>query len=165
MNTIRVQLGERSYDIAVTSGDTVGLGPFARQRAKGSRAFVITDEHVIEHAEKVAASLRDAGFQPLVVSLPSGETQKALAVASSLYDNLAEARADRKTLVVPVGGGVIGDLAGFVAATWNRGLPLLMVPTTLLAMVDSSVGGKVGINHPRGKNLIGAFHQPIGVWI
>ncbi|HTU17451.1 MAG TPA: 3-dehydroquinate synthase [Gemmataceae bacterium] len=165
MNTIRVELGERSYDIAVISGDAHGIGPFARQRAKGSRAFVITDEHVNEHAEKVAASLRDAGFQTLVVSLPAGEGQKALSVAASLYDRLAESVADRKTLVVPVGGGVMGDLAGFVAATWNRGLPLLMVPTTLLAMVDSSVGGKVGINHPRGKNLIGAFHQPVGVWI
>lgn len=165
MNTIRVQLGERSYDIAVTSGDVNGIGPFARQRTKGSRAFIVTDEHVIEHADKVAASLREAGFQPLVVSLPPGEAQKSLAVASHLYDQLAEAGADRKTLVVPVGGGVMGDLAGFVAATWNRGLPLLMVPTTLLAMVDSSVGGKVGINHSRGKNLIGAFHQPVGVWI
>jgi 3-dehydroquinate synthase len=165
MNTIRVQLGERSYDIAITSGDASGIGSFARQRAKGGRAFIVTDEHVIEHAEKVAAALRDVGFQTLVVSLPAGEAQKSLAVASSLYDRLAEARADRKTLVVPVGGGVMGDLAGFVAGTWNRGLPLLMVPTTLLAMVDSSVGGKVGINHPRGKNLIGAIHQPVGVWI
>jgi 3-dehydroquinate synthase len=165
MQTIRVQLGERGYDIVVTNGNAAGIGPFARQRAKGVRAFMITDEHVIEHADKVAALLRDAGFDPLVVSLPSGEAQKSLTVASHLYDRLAEARADRKTLVVPVGGGVIGDLAGFVAATWNRGLPLLMVPTTLLAMVDSSVGGKVGINHPRGKNLIGAFHQPVGVWI
>src|SRR5205823_2542667 len=93
------------------------------------------------------------------------EGQKALAVASSLYDDLAEVGADRRTLVVAAGGGVVGDLAGFVAATWNRGLPLLMVPTSLLAMVDSSVGGKVGVNHPKGKNLIGAFHQPVGVWI
>jgi 3-dehydroquinate synthase len=165
MNTIRVRLGERSYDIVVTSGDVAGLGLFARQRTNGSRAFVVTDEHVVEHADAVAASLGAAGFEPRVVSLPAGEAQKALPVASDLYDSLAEARADRKALVVPVGGGVIGDLAGFVAATWNRGLPLLMVPTTLLAMVDSSVGGKVGINHPRGKNLIGAFHQPVGVWI
>ncbi|HTU93043.1 MAG TPA: 3-dehydroquinate synthase [Gemmataceae bacterium] len=165
MELIRVQLGERSYDIAVASGAVAGLGSFARQRSKGGRAFVVTDEHVIEHADKVAAALGDAGFQPLLTSLPAGESQKSLAVASYLYDQLAEAGADRKTLVVAVGGGVIGDLAGFVAATWNRGLPLLMAPTTLLAMVDSSVGGKVGINHPRGKNLIGAFHQPVGVWI
>lgn len=165
MELLRVQLGERSYDIAVTSGDAAGLGSFARERAKPGRAFIVTDGHVDEHAVKVAVALRDAGFQQLVVSLPAGESQKALATASYLYDPLAEMGADRRTLVVAVGGGVIGDLAGFVAATWNRGLPLLMVPTTLLAMVDSSVGGKVGINHPRGKNLIGAFHQPIGVWI
>jgi 3-dehydroquinate synthase len=165
MESVHVQLGDRSYDIAVTSGDVAGIGSFARQRAKGRRAFIVTDEHVIAHANKVAAALDQGGFQTLLVSLPAGEEQKALATASCLYDQLAEVRADRQTLVVAVGGGVIGDLAGFVAATWNRGLPLLMVPTTLLAMVDSSVGGKVGINHPRGKNLIGAFHQPIGVWI
>ncbi len=165
MESIRVQLGERSYDIAVTRGDVAGLGAFARQRNKGVRAFVVTDEHVVEHADKVAASLGVVGFRPLLASLPAGESQKSLTTVSYLYDQLAEAGADRKTLVVAVGGGVIGDLAGFVAATWNRGLPLLMVPTTLLAMVDSSVGGKVGINHPCGKNLIGAFHQPVGVWI
>jgi 3-dehydroquinate synthase len=165
MDSIRVQLGERSYDIAVTSGDVDALGSFAGQRKKGVRAFVVTDEHVIEHADQVSAALSHLSLQPLLVSLPAGESQKSLTTASYLYDQLAEAGADRKTLVVAVGGGVIGDLAGFVAATWNRGLPLLMVPTTLLAMVDSSVGGKVGINHPRGKNLIGAFHQPVGVWI
>src|SRR5262249_32463287 len=88
-----------------------------------------------------------------------------LTTASKLYDRLAEIPADRNTLVVAVGGGVVGDLAGFAAATYNRGLPLLMAPTTLLAMVGSSVGGKTGVNHPKGKNLIGAFHQPVGVWI
>jgi 3-dehydroquinate synthase len=109
--------------------------------------------------------LVQAGFEVQCLTLPAGEAVKSLSSASRLYDVLADSRADRKTLVVPVGGGVIGDLAGFVAATFSRGLPLVMVPTTLLAMVDSSVGGKVGINHPKAKNLIGAFHQPIGVWI
>jgi 3-dehydroquinate synthase len=165
MQSIHVRLGERSYEIAITSDETANVGTFVRQRTKGKLAFIVTDEHVLEHADKVAASLRESGFETPIVSLPSGEAQKSLSMASYLYDRLAEARADRRTLVAAVGGGVIGDLAGFAAATWNRGLPLLMVPTTLLAMVDSSVGGKVGVNHPRGKNLIGAFHQPVGVWI
>src|SRR6202011_5604915 len=109
-------------------------------------------------------SLGGVGFQVMRAVLPSGEAQKSLASAGLLYDRLAEEHADRQTLVVALGGGVIGDLAGFVAATYARGLPLLMLPTTLLAMVDSAVGGKVGVNHPRAKNLIGAFHQPVGVW-
>ena len=165
MNTIRVQLGERSYDIRIVSDDRRGLGPFARERCRGAVAFVVSDEHVSPHADAAADALAAAGFRTAVSVLPSGEAQKSLVMASHLYDGLAEIRADRRTLVVAVGGGVIGDLAGFVAATYNRGLPLLMVPTTLLAMVDSSVGGKVGVNHARGKNLIGAFHQPAGVWI
>jgi 3-dehydroquinate synthase len=165
MNTVHVQLGERSYDIAVTASDPTGPGSFARQRARGSLAVVVTDENVRPHAEAVTASLEAASFRTAGIVLPPGEAQKALAVASGLYDRLVDLHADRKTLIVPVGGGVIGDLAGFVAATYNRGLPLFMVPTTLLAMVDSSVGGKVGVNHPRAKNLIGAFHQPVGVWI
>jgi 3-dehydroquinate synthase len=165
MNTLRVNLGERSYDIAITSGDAAGLGPFARQRSQGSAAFVVGDENVRTHAGAVAEALTAAGFRVTPGVLPPGESQKSLASASALYDRLAEVPADRKTLVVAVGGGVIGDLAGFVAATFNRGLPFLQVPTTLLAMVDSSVGGKVGVNHPQAKNLIGAFHQPAGVWI
>jgi 3-dehydroquinate synthase len=165
MNTVRVNLGERSYDIVVTSDDLAGLGPFARQRSRGSLAVVIGDENVKDHAEDVTAALAGSRFRTSTILLPAGETQKALGVASWLYDRLADLLADRKTLIVAVGGGVVGDLAGFVAATYNRGLPLLMVPTTLLAMVDSSVGGKVAVNHPRGKNLIGAFHQPVGVWI
>jgi 3-dehydroquinate synthase len=165
MTTVRVELGPRSYDIRITSGQPEGPGPFARQRAAGSLALVVTDENVVAHAERVATDLSAAGFRSVSVVLACGEGQKCLASVAALYDRLAELQADRRTLVVAVGGGVIGDLAGFVAATWNRGLPLFMVPTTLLAMVDSSVGGKVGINHPRGKNLIGAFHQPISVWI
>jgi 3-dehydroquinate synthase len=163
--SLRVQLGERSYDIVVTSEDAAGIGPFARQRARGSRAFVVTDENVAALAASAAEALRRAGFETARAVLPPGEAQKSLASAAQLYDRLAELHADRRTLVVAVGGGVIGDLAGFAAATYNRGLPLLMVPTTLLAMVDSSVGGKVAVNHPRGKNLIGTFHQPVGVWI
>jgi 3-dehydroquinate synthase len=165
MNTVRVHLGERSYDIAIGTGGLAGLGPFAAARTPGRRALIVLDEHLMPHEAGVIASLEAAGFQTAGVILPPGEGQKSLARASWLYDRLADLHADRKTLIVALGGGVIGDLSGFVAATFNRGLPLLMVPTTLLAMVDSSVGGKVGINHPRGKNLIGAFHQPAGVWI
>jgi 3-dehydroquinate synthase len=163
--SVRVQLGQRSYDIAIVTGNSAGLGAFARQRAQGKRAFVVSDEHVRPHAQTVFAALTGAQFQLGQAVLPAGERQKSLESASRLYDELAGFHADRQTLIVAVGGGVIGDLAGFVAATFARGLPLLMVPTTLLAMVDSSVGGKVGVNHPRAKNLIGAFHQPIGVWI
>jgi 3-dehydroquinate synthase len=162
---VRVNLAERSYDIVITTHDQAGLGPFARQRTRGAQAVIITDQNVVLHAQATAAALNAAGFQTPVTVLPSGEGQKALAVASHLYDRLLEAHADRRTLVAAVGGGVIGDLAGFVAATFARGLPLLMVPTTLLAMVDSSVGGKVAVNHPRAKNMIGTFHQPVGVWI
>src|SRR5262245_7099800 len=165
MDTVRVQLGERGYDVAVTTDGRDAFGPFARQRTRGDQAFLVTDENVLTHANCAGAGLSAAGFRATAVVLPCGESQKSLASASRLYDRLADLHADRQTLVVPVGGGVVGDLAGFVAATFNRGLPLLMVPTTLLAMVDSSVGGKVAVNHPRAKNLIGAFHQPVGVWI
>jgi 3-dehydroquinate synthase len=163
--TICVNLGDRSYNVVIAPDDIGGLGPFARQRCRGTSAFVVTDQNVEKVANGVLTSLQAAGFQTSLAVLPSGETQKSLKVASTLYDRLAEIPADRRTLVVAVGGGVIGDLAGFVAATFARGLPLLMVPTTLLAMVDSSVGGKVGVNHPKAKNLIGSFHQPVGVWI
>ncbi|MGH9676028.1 MAG: 3-dehydroquinate synthase family protein, partial [Candidatus Acidiferrum sp.] len=162
---IRVELGPRSYDIHITSGDRQGLGAFARQWLRGTLAYVVTDENVKEHGNAVSSTLSAVGFRTAAAILPPGEKQKTLGMAASLYDQLARLRADRHTVIVAVGGGVIGDLAGFVAATFARGLPLLMVPTTLLAMVDSSIGGKVGVNHPLAKNLIGAFHQPGGVWI
>jgi 3-dehydroquinate synthase len=163
--TVRVRLGPRAYAIRVTTRDVMGLGAFARRRSRGDLAFIVCDEHVRERTDRVVASLQSAGFRTSLSVLPAGERQKSLTAASQLYDELADVGADRRTLVVAVGGGVIGDLAGFVAATYSRGLRLLMVPTTLLAMVDSSVGGKVAVNHPKAKNLIGAFHQPAGVWI
>lgn len=165
MNSLRVHLAERSYDIAISRNELAAVGAFARQRCAGKFAFVIADRSVAGHAEIVQRSLVDCGFQVSTHLRPSGESQKSLQVAAELYDDLVGIPGDRRTLVVAVGGGVIGDLAGFVAATYARGLPLLMVPTTLLAMVDSSVGGKVAVNHPRAKNMIGVFHQPIGVWI
>jgi 3-dehydroquinate synthase len=141
------------------------VGAFARQRTKGNTALIVTDENAQVHAQPIQQSLNANGFRTSLTIRPPGEGQKSLASAAQLYDALVDLPADRRTLVVAVGGGVTGDLAGFAAATYARGIPLLMVPTTLLAMVDSSVGGKVGVNHPRAKNMIGAFHQPIGVFI
>ncbi len=164
MQRVRVNLGPRSYDIAV--GDRAGLPAFVREvcpRAK--QLFVAFDAAVTPQANAIVVALEAAGWRVGSYAIPSGETSKSLALTAKLYDALAALPADRATPVVAVGGGVTGDLAGFAAATYNRGLPLVMVPTTLLAMVDSSVGGKVGVNHPAGKNLIGAFHQPAGVWI
>ncbi|MFN9200360.1 MAG: 3-dehydroquinate synthase, partial [Planctomycetaceae bacterium] len=138
-----------------------------RQHKSGSRsALVVTDVNVLEtHAGQVVRSLREAGWRCEVEALPAGETTKSLEQANRLYDRLIDLQADRHTLVVAVGGGVIGDLAGFVAATYARGIPFVQIPTTLLSQVDSSVGGKVGVNHPRAKNMIGAFYQPLGVLI
>jgi 3-dehydroquinate synthase len=165
MDVVRVELGARSYDIVVASGDLAGVGLFARQRCRGTTALIVTDKHVAGHARHVRESLTQAGFHCGIATRPAGEAQKSIPVAQELYDALLDLPADRRTLIIAVGGGVMGDLAGFVAATYARGLDLLMVPTTLLAMVDSSVGGKVAVNHPRAKNLIGCFHQPRGVWI
>ena len=165
MFPIRVDLGRRSYDIA--AGPLAGAGAFARAAVPtASKALIVTDDGAEPFADAVLASLKAAGLPAAMVIVQSGEDTKSLHWLAELYDELADLPADRRTAVVAVGGGVIGDLAGFAAAaTYNRGLPLLMVPTTLLAMVDSSVGGKTGINLPQGKNLVGAFHQPGGVWI
>ncbi len=164
-HSLRVNLAERSYDIVITADALAQAGAFARQRSNAQTALIVADANTKAHAIPVQQSLDAAGFRTALTVRPAGESQKSLASAAELYDALIDLPADRRTLVVAVGGGVIGDLAGFVAATYARGIPLLMVPTTLLAMVDSSVGGKVGVNHPRAKNMVGAFHQPIGVFI
>lgn len=172
--TVHVALGDRSYDIAIVTGQLSTFAEFLRnwlsspgtEQKPGRSVLIVTDGHVCAPlASAVGASLHLAGFKCEVAILEPGEQTKSLAAASELYDRLVAMQADRQTIVVAVGGGVIGDLAGFVAATYARGLPFVQVPTTLLAQVDSSVGGKVGINHPQGKNLIGAFHQPVGVFL
>lgn len=166
MNTVRVNLGPRSYDIAITTGEPTGSGAFARAALPNAKlALVVADTNTAPHGRMVEEALRADGFRTGFAAVPAGEETKCQAELGRLYDALYELAADRNTAVVAVGGGVVGDLAGFAAASYNRGLPLLMVPTSLLAMVDSSVGGKTGVNHPKGKNLIGAFHQPAGVWI
>jgi 3-dehydroquinate synthase len=166
MDTVRVNLGPRSYDIALAHGDATGLAAFVRNALpQTTAALVVTDTNTHPHGLKLQSALAAGGLRTGLATVPAGESSKCLDQLAPLYDALYTLGADRKSAVVAVGGGVIGDLAGFAAATYNRGLPLVMVPTTLLSMVDSSVGGKTGINHPKGKNLIGAFHQPAGVWI
>jgi 3-dehydroquinate synthase len=164
--TIRVALGERSYDIAIGRGTLVAAGALVRDRLAGKHAVVIADSGVRQsHGESVNKSLASAGIRSDVVEVPAGEASKSIAQAGRLWNELVALKADRKTIVVAVGGGVVGDLAGFVAATFARGLPFVQIPTTLLAQVDSSVGGKVGINLPAAKNIVGAFWQPAGVLI
>jgi len=164
--TIRVALGQRSYDIAIGRGTLAAAGQFVLDRLPAKHAVVITDSGVRQpHGESVSRSLAASGIKSDLVEVPAGESSKSLAEAERLYGELVRFKADRKTVVVAVGGGVIGDLAGFVAATFARGLAFLQVPTTLLAHVDSSVGGKVGVNLPTAKNIVGAFWQPAGVLI
>jgi len=127
----------------------------------GRRCAVISDANVApRHGKTALDSLRDAGFDPLLLTVPAGEKAKSLKTVQWCYDQLAAHRLERKSFVVALGGGVVGDLAGFVAATYLRGIPFVQAPTTLLAQVDSSVGGKVGVNLKAGKNLVGAFYQP-----
>ncbi len=164
--TVHVALGERAYPIEIGAGTLGGLGARLRALGLGQRLALITNPTVgALYRAPVEASCRAAGFEVVTVEVPDGEEHKNLAWLTFLYDRLVDARLDRGCAVVALGGGVIGDLAGFTAATFLRGVPFVQVPTTLLAQVDSSVGGKVAVNHPGGKNLIGAFHQPRLVWI
>src|SRR5438876_8117849 len=158
---IKVPLGVRSYTISIGSNLLSRLGHECKRLYLGQRCAVITDRNVAPHyGEAALQSLQAAGFEPTLITVPSGETAKSLKVTATCYDQLAEHRLERKSFVVALGGGVVGDLAGFVAATYLRGIDFVQVPTTLLAQVDSSVGGKVGVNLKAGKNLVGAFYQP-----
>jgi 3-dehydroquinate synthase len=158
---VPVNLGERSYNIHIGAGVLDQLGALCAGTGLKGNCLLITDENVGGHyAQAVLDSLEKSGFSARLITLPAGEQTKSGGQVSELYSRCIEAGLDRKSFIVALGGGVIGDLAGYVAATYLRGIPFVQVPTSLLAMVDSSVGGKTGINLPEGKNLVGAFHQP-----
>ena len=161
MRTVKVPLAARSYPIRIGNGLLAELGPQCARQKLGRRCAVISDATVARRYRKPAlASLKAAGFDPLFLSQPAGEKAKTLKNVQACYDQLAKHRLERSSFIVTLGGGVVGDLGGFVAATYLRGIDFVQVPTTLLAQVDSSVGGKVGVNLPAGKNLVGAFYQP-----
>ena len=161
MALVHVPLGERAYDIAIASNTLHSFDALGRDEIA-----ILTNETVAAlYAEPLANRLRERGAKVLLFAAPEGEAFKNLEWVSRAYDALAEANFTRRGIIVAVGGGVVGDWAGFVAATWMRGVDFIQIPTTLLAAVDSSVGGKTGVNHPRAKNLIGAFHQPAHVLI
>ena len=166
VKTVRVDLAERGYDIEIGTDNLNEVGPMLTDLGKVSHAVIITDTNVQEpHAVAVAESLSGEDVSVDLIAIEPGEPSKSIDMAAGLWEGILELGADRRSVIVAVGGGVVGDLAGFVAATYARGIRFFQVPTTLLAQVDSSVGGKVGINLPGAKNMVGAFLQPMGVLI
>ncbi|MBI2555114.1 MAG: 3-dehydroquinate synthase [Candidatus Rokubacteria bacterium] len=156
-----VNLGPRSYPILVGAGALRSVGARLAALGVGRRTAVVSDPSVMAlHGPTVVESLRASGFSVTEIRVPEGETAKTLAVAERCWDECLAAGLDRTSTLLALGGGAVGDLAGFVAATYMRGIPFVQLPTTLLAQVDASIGGKVAIDHPRAKNLVGAFHQP-----
>jgi 3-dehydroquinate synthase len=166
VETIKVALGERSYDITLGAGILDTVGALCRELGLSGSAAVVSNTTVAPlYYDRVRASLEKSGYRVFLVELPDGEGFKNSATLNLIYDALVDASLDRGSFILALGGGVVGDMAGFAAASYLRGIPFVQVPTTLLSQVDSSVGGKTGINHPRGKNLIGAFYQPRAVLI
>ena len=159
--TVEVELGDRTYPIYIGSGLLAG-GELLRKHVPGNTALVVTNETVAPlYLDRVVAALSEGGeIRVEVVILPDGEEHKSMDVLMKVFDKALDARLDRQTTFVALGGGVIGDMTGFAAASYQRGVHFVQIPTTVMAMVDSSVGGKTGVNHPAGKNMIGAFYQP-----
>lgn len=161
MNRINVNLPQQSYEIAIASGSLDQLGEQMSSLQLGKKILLVSNPTIFKHyGERAIASLKAANFEVVSCTLPPGERYKNLNSIQKLYDAALENRLERSSTMVALGGGVVGDMTGFAAATWLRGINVVQVPTTLLAMVDSAIGGKTGVNHPQGKNLIGAFHQP-----
>lgn len=169
---ISVELPRQSYDIVITPGGLDSLGPWMGGQPLtgevphpptdlGKKVLLVSNATLLRHyGERAIASLEGAGFEVAVCSLPIGERYKTLSTLQKIYDAALAHRLERSSTMVALGGGVIGDMTGFAAASWLRGINVVQVPTSLLAMVDAAIGGKTGVNHPQGKNLIGAFHQP-----
>jgi len=161
LRRVEVELGERSYPVEIGTGTLAGLGARVAERTGASRAVVVTVPGVgRRYGPRLDRSLRAAGLRATRIAVPDGDATKNLRQVEKLYGALLEAGADRRSVLVALGGGMVGDLTGFTAATFLRGIPFVQAPTTVLAMVDASVGGKTGVNLPQGKNLVGAFHQP-----
>ncbi|MFC2034085.1 3-dehydroquinate synthase [Chloroflexota bacterium] len=161
MEKVRVNLGNNSYNIHIGAGILSQTGPMLKELGFSGKAIIITNPGIKNlYGDDISQSLTGSGFEVHVLEVPEGEEQKSLETAGRLYQELTDVYAERSTPVIALGGGVIGDLVGFVAATYLRGVPLIQIPTTLLAQVDSSIGGKVAVNHGLLKNKIGAFYQP-----
>ena len=161
MQRLNINLGKRSYDILLGSGLLGKLGERLSQIVEPSRIVLITHPSLFKiYGDKVLSGFKDQGWTADLIEVEEGETSKTLGQAEKIFDRLLDLKCDRKSVLIALGGGVIGDLVGFVAATFQRGVPFVQVPTTLLSQVDSSVGGKTAVNHPKGKNMIGAFYQP-----
>ena len=159
--TVSVALGDRSYDIVIQPGLLAAVGERLANLTQNRKVGIVTDRHVARHyLPETLRSLKRAGFEPVPLVLPPGEPTKTFSTVGTILDVLAKKKFERKSVLIALGGGVIGDLTGFAAAIYQRGIPFVQVPTTLVAQVDSSVGGKTGVDHRLGKNLIGAFHQP-----
>ncbi|MCP5003876.1 MAG: 3-dehydroquinate synthase [Planctomycetes bacterium] len=166
MKNVQVNLGKYSYRVVIEKGILNRVGALSSEIIKPGKALVITDTNVEPlYAKTVLDSLSKTNFDVKLVSIEPGEEKKSMPVAEKLYEALFDHKVDRKSTIFALGGGVIGDLTGFIAATFMRGVPFIQIPTTLLSQVDSSVGGKVAVNHPRGKNMIGCFYQPKAVFI
>lgn len=165
---LQVALPHDPYPIVIQAGGLQRLGQWVTTHAvrPGSRVLLVSNPVVHSHyGQRAEHSLREAGLEVSSLVLEAGEEQKTLATVATIYDAAQQNRLERSSLMVALGGGVVGDMVGFAAATWLRGVAVVQVPTTLLAMVDAAIGGKTGVNHPGGKNLIGAFHQPKAVLI
>ena len=166
MKKVRVVLGERSYDICIGHDFLQTLKDYIHSFSLGKKTAIITNPKLrLLYGGIIEQQWKEKGCMPVIIELPAGERYKTLKSVSKIYDVLIKEKFERNSSIIALGGGVIGDIAGFVAATYLRGIPYIQIPTSLVAQVDSSVGGKTGVNHPLGKNLIGAFYQPSLVWI